>query len=239
MFTIEVVASTLQSCISAQKGGARRIELCSALATAGVTPSAGLIQLVKQYVTIPVVVMIRPREGDFCYSHHEYETMKRDIQHAKVMGADGVVLGLLSRDGTVNSKMTYDLVQVALPMKVTFHRAIDIVPDIFEAMEAVMTVGCERILTSGGKKTGVEGIEIIREMANRAGDKIAIMPGGGITAESLSAMLTANIHDYHLSGRVAVSSPIKTDVFEMNYAETDAAIIKSVVKKAKEFFMPA
>ncbi|MBL7941545.1 MAG: copper homeostasis protein CutC, partial [Flavobacteriales bacterium] len=165
MFTIEIVATSVQSAIHAQTGGARRIELCSALGTAGITPSSGLIQLVKQYVTIPLYVLIRPREGDFCYSRTELETIRRDIENAKVMGADGIVAGLLDENNEVELKKMRDLVQWALPMKTVFHRAFDITPNLFESAEAIIETGCERILTSGGAASGPEGIETIRALA--------------------------------------------------------------------------
>jgi copper homeostasis protein len=235
-FTIEVVATSVQSCIAAQTGGARRIELCSALATAGVTPSSALIQLAKQYVTIPIYVMIRPREGNFCYDRIELEVIKRDIENAKIMGADGIVLGVLNDDGTVNVKGTKKLVELSLPLPVTFHRAIDITPDIEDALEAIIDTGCTMVLTSGGKATGPEGIEVISQLADQADGRIRIMPGGGIRPETFPQMLHPKIFDYHLSGRTPVTSSYQTDLFDMNYAETDSAAIKTVVDRAKKYF---
>ncbi len=235
-FTIEVVATSVQSCINAQAGGARRIELCSALATAGVTPSSGLIQLVKNYVTIPIYVMIRPREGDFCYSRPELEVMKQDIENCKVMGADGIVFGILHEDGRVNETVTSKLVELCNPLPVTFHRAIDITPNMMDALETIIDCGCERILTSGGKTTGPEGIANIIALNEKAAGRIFIMPGGGIRPDTFEVMLNEGITDYHLSGRIPKKGTLPTTLFDMDWAETDEDAIRSVVKRAKEFF---
>ena len=235
-FTIEVVATSVESCIQAQKGGARRIELCSALSTSGITPSSGLIQIAKQYVTIPIYIMIRPREGDCCYGRNELEVMKRDIENAKVMGADGIVFGVLDEEGKVNEMVTKKLVELCNPMPVTFHRAIDITPNMFDAMESIIQCGCERILTSGGKATGPEGISRILELNEKADERILIMPGGGITPETFPTMLNAGIRDYHLSGRKPHKGTLPTTLFDMDWAETSSESIKQVVDQAKDFF---
>lgn len=238
MFTIEIVATSVQSAINAQTGGARRVELCSALGTAGITPSSGLIQLVRQYTTIPVYVLIRPREGDFCYSRVELETIRRDIENAKVMGADGIVTGLLDENNEVEVKKMRDVVQWALPMKTVFHRAFDITPDLFESAEAVIETGCERILTSGGAASGPEGIEVIRQLAAKTQGRISIMPGGGITSETIGNLFTHGISDYHLSARKPVAPKNTATLFDMHYAETDTETVRAVVRQAKSFFMP-
>jgi copper homeostasis protein len=236
-FTIEVVATSVQSCINAQAGGARRIELCSALSTAGVTPSSGLIQICKRYVTIPIYVMIRPREGDFCYSRNELEVMKQDIENCKIMGADGIVLGVLHEDGTVNDAVTRKLVDMCKPLPVTFHRAMDITPNIKDALEAIIDSGCERVLTSGGAATGPEGIKQIIALNEQAQGRISIMPGGGIRPDTFEQMLNLGITDYHLSGRQPKKGSMPTTLFDMDWAETDPDSIKKVVKRAKEFFL--
>jgi copper homeostasis protein len=238
LFTIEIVATSVQSAINGQTGGARRVELCSALGTAGITPSSGLIQLVRQYITIPVYVLIRPREGDFCYSRVELETIRRDIENAKVMGADGIVTGLLDEHNEVAIKKMRDVVQWALPMKTVFHRAFDITPHLLESAEAVIETGCERILTSGGASSGQAGIDMIRQLAAKTEGRISIMPGGGITAESIGGVFTKGITDYHLSARKPVSPKNTATLFDMHYAETDADTVKAVVRQAKAFFMP-
>jgi copper homeostasis protein len=233
---IEVVASSVHSCIEAEKGGAARIELCSALATAGVTPSNGLLVAVKTHISLPVYVMIRPREGDFCYDSLEVETMKREIDGLQSSGADGFVFGVLNANGTVNETLLCELVEYCKPYPVTFHRAIDCTPDLLQALETIIDCGCERVLTSGGKPTGPEGIEMISQLADLAGERISIMPGGGIRPETFQSMLRKNIHEYHLSGRLPIKSQAPSTLFDMNWAETDEASIRSVVDMAAHFF---
>lgn len=235
-FTIEVVASSVLSCIRAEAGGAQRIELCSALATAGVTPSSGLLEMVKKNVSLPVYVMIRPREGDFCYDKTEVDVMKSEIENLQKSGADGFVFGVLHPDGRVDTRITTELVNFCKPYPVTFHRAFDCTPFLTESLEAVIDCGCERILTSGGKATGPEGIEHIAELAELAGDRIFIMPGGGIRPDTFPWMLRQHIREYHLSGRLPVHSPMPSQMFDMNWAETDEASIREVVTKAENFF---
>ncbi|MBL0317440.1 MAG: copper homeostasis protein CutC [Flavobacteriales bacterium] len=235
-FTIEVVASSVLSCIRAQAGGAGRIELCSALATAGVTPSSGLLESVKKLISVPVYVMIRPREGDFCYDKTEVDVMKSEIENLQKSGADGFVFGVLHADGRVDTKLTSELVNFCKPYPVTFHRAFDCTPFLSEALEAVIESGCERILTSGGKSSGPEGVEHIAELAELAGDRIFIMPGGGIRPDTFPLMLRKNIREYHLSGRLPVQSTMPSTLFDMNWAETDEASIREVVGRAQTFF---
>lgn len=236
MYTIEIVASTVQSCIAAEKGGAKRVELCSALATAGVTPSAAFIEITKKSISIPVYVMIRPREGDFCYSAQEIDVMKREIDLAKSLGADGIVFGLLHANGTVNGQLTRELVEYCKPLPVTFHRAIDITPNLFDAAEAIIDAGCIRILTSGGKKMGPDGVQTLHALAEKTEGRIEIQPGGGITLESIDVLFHPLIRNYHMSARTAAVPSMQSDIFDMNWAETDEEIVRKVVAKAEAFF---
>ena len=235
-FTIEVVTSSVRSSVNAQNGGAGRIELCSALATAGVTPSSGLLEAVKQHVRIPVYVMIRPREGDFCYDKYELEVMKREIDLLKKSGADGFVFGVLHDNGMVNFEITKQLVDYCKPLPVTFHRAFDCTPDLAEALETIIETGCERILTSGGKANGLEGIGNIIDLNQKAAGRISLMPGGGIRPETFDDILHTEIREYHMSGRSMIKSPMYPTLFEMDWAETETAAIKTVVAKCAEIF---
>ncbi len=235
-FTIEVVASSVKSCVNAERGGATRIELCSALATAGVTPSTGLLLAVKKHISLPVYVMIRPREGDFHYDKEEMEVFKYEIENLQKAGADGFVFGILNEDETVNTPLMREMVNFCKPFPVTFHRAIDCTPDIFQALEAIIDSGCERILTSGGKASGPEGVATIIQLAEKAENRIKIMPGGGIRPDTFPLMLHPLIKDYHLSGRLPQISHAKSTLFDMNWAETDEASIRKVVESAAEFF---
>jgi copper homeostasis protein len=220
-YLIEVVASTVHSCVEAELGGAGRIELCSALGSAGITPSSGLLEVVKRHISIPVYVMIRPREGDFTYSNQEIEVMLREIDMLGASGADGFVFGALKTDGTIDDELTSRLVKHCGTTPVTFHRAVDLSPDPIQAVRVIIDCGCERILSSGGKKSAPEGIETILAMHDAAGGKISIMPGGGINANAFEKIYHPDISEYHLSGRVPRLSHSPSTLFDMDWAETE------------------
>lgn len=178
--TTEIVVFNIESAINAQKGGADRIELCDNPAEGGTTPSFGVMEIVRQAVSMDVFAMVRPRGGDFVYSAFEYYAMKRDIEMCKRASMDGVVLGILKPDGTLDKDRCKKLIDAARPMKVTCHRAFDVTRDPFEALEACIEVGFDRILTSGQAQTAPEGLTLIKELVERAGNRISIMPGSGI-----------------------------------------------------------
>jgi copper homeostasis protein len=178
--TTEIVVFNIESAINAQKGGADRIELCDNPAEGGTTPSFGVMEIVRQAVSMDVYAMVRPRGGDFVYSAFEYYAMKRDIEMCKRASMDGVVLGILKPDGTLDKDRCKKLIDAARPMKVTCHRAFDVTRDPFEALEAGIEVGFDRILTSGQAQTAPEGLTLIKELVERAGNRISIMPGSGI-----------------------------------------------------------
>ncbi len=197
---IEVCAYSLASCLTAQRAGASRVELCGGMAEGGTTPSAGLIQLAHQQLSIPLYVMIRPRGGDFLYTESEYAVMQADIRLAKAAGADGMVLGILRADGTVNEAQTHQLVELAKPLPVTFHRAFDMTCDPLEALEAVIRTGAVRILTSGMHQTAEAGLVIIRQLAEQASGRIEIMAGAGVNVQNAQQLVKAGVDALHLSG---------------------------------------
>ena len=199
--TIEVCAYSLESCQNAQLAGAGRVELCGGLGEGGTTPSAGLIALVREHLQIPVYVMIRPRGGDFVYDEQELEVMRRDIDIARRLGADGVVLGVLKPDGRVDVATTRELVELAAPMGVTFHRAFDLTPDPLEALEMVIETGAERILTSGQKPAAPQGRKLLESLAEQADGRIEIMAGGGVNADNAPLLVAAGVHALHLTGK--------------------------------------
>src|SRR5277367_273554 len=154
---IEVCIDSVASAVAAKRGGAARIELCGGLIEGGVTPSAGLIEMTRAAVTLPLHVMIRPRGGDFCYDFHEFEIMQRDIALARQLGANGVVFGILDVNANVDVERTRQLVNLARPIEVTFHRAFDMTSDLSRALEDVCTAGVDRVLISGGEQTSLQG----------------------------------------------------------------------------------
>ena len=205
--TFEICIDSVESAIAAQQGGAHRVELCDSLIEGGTTPSAGTIALARRQVDIDVNVIIRPRGGDFCYSDIEFEIMKYDIEQAKQLGANGVVIGLLNPDGAVDVERTQQLVELARPLSVTFHRAFDMTRDPFEALEAIINVGVDRILTSGQEPSVLEGLDLIAELVQKAGDRIIIMPGGGITERNIGKIVAqSGVKEVHVVGVVSAES---------------------------------
>src|ERR1700689_25879 len=206
---IEVCVDSVTSAGAAERGGARRIELCSDLLEGGVTPSAGLIELVRARTSIGLQVMIRPRGGDFCYTQEEFETMRRDIVAARNLGADGVVVGILNANGSVDIERTRDLVELTRPLSVTFHRAFDMSADLFRALESICTTGADRLLTSGGKKTAPQAVEPITRLVEAARGRIAIMACGGINHHNAASIIEqTGVKEIHVGLRSPVASPM-------------------------------
>jgi len=207
---LEVCIDSVESAIAAERGGAERVELCSDLLEGGITPGAGLIASVRSRIAIDLFVMIRPRGGDFCYTDFEFEVMQQEITHARHLGANGIVLGLLDEQGKVDEARTRKLVELARPLPVTFHRAIDMTPDLSAALEDVVATGASRILTSGGAPNATRGVRQIARMVEAAKGRIAIMPGGGITVNSIMTIAeTTGATEFHSSARTAFPSPVR------------------------------
>ncbi|MGP0020316.1 MAG: copper homeostasis protein CutC [Candidatus Sulfotelmatobacter sp.] len=207
---IEVCVDSVASAVAAQQGGATRIELCSDLIEGGITPSAGLIGAVRARVSIGLQVIIRPRGGDFCYTDDEVEIMRRDIAVAKELGADGVVLGILDVDGHVDVRCTRQLVELARPLNVTFHRAFDMSADLFQSLEDVCATGVDRLLTSGAEQKCLQGAETIARLAKSARGRIAIMAGGGIGDYDSAAIIErTGVREIHVGLSTPVPSPMR------------------------------
>ncbi len=242
-YLVEVCAANIQSAMAAQKGGAGRIELCDNLYEGGTTPSFSMIKKVRSLLKIELNVMIRPRGGDFCYSPEEFEIMMNDIQICRELRVDGVVLGILLPDGTVDAKRCQTLVEQAWPMSTTFHRAIDVCRDPFEALETISGLEMDRILTAGQQNQVTEGLELIGEMVKRAGDRIIIMPGSGIRPANIKSIRDATgAREFHLTGRKLFESPMvcrKDHIFmgglpeipENDFYVTDPEVIRQVVQQ--------
>lgn len=205
---LEICIDSVESAIAAERGGAQRVELCSDLLEGGITPSAGLIATVRKSIAIGLFVMIRPRGGDFCYTPMEFEVMQDDIRQARRLGADGIVLGLLDEQGHVDVPRTRQLVELAGPLPVTFHRAIDMTPSPSEALIDVVATGACRILTSGGAPTAERGSREIARMVGTAQGRIAIMAASGITAQTVATIAkTTGVTEFHTSARTETGSP--------------------------------
>jgi copper homeostasis protein len=206
---IEVCVDSVASALAAERGGAARVELCSSLLEGGVTPSAGLIELVRNRTSIALQLMIRPRGGDFCYAPEEFETMRCDILVAKKLGVDGVVLGILDTEGNVDVESTQQLVELARPLNVTFHRAFDMSVDIFRALEDVCRTGADRLLTSGGERSAVQAIQPIARLVQAARGRIAIMVCGGIDDRNAASIVEeTGVREIHVGLRSPVASPM-------------------------------
>lgn len=201
----EICIDSVEGAIAAQEGGGNRVELCANLLEGGTTPTAGTIELARKKIDIDLNVMIRPRGGDFCYSPVEFEVMKLDIQTAKQLGANGVVIGLLNEDGSIDLERTRTLADLARPLTVTVHRAFDMTRDPFRALEDLISLGIDRVLTSGQEITVLEGLDLITELVKQAGDRIIVMPGGGITDRNIGKIVKqCQPKEIHVAGLVSI-----------------------------------
>lgn len=206
-FKLEICSFDLVSALLAQEAGAHRIELCAAPAEGGTTPGPGTIRTARERLHIDLYPIIRPRGGDFLYTDEEYETMLKEVDYCKQAGCDGVVIGLLNADGTIDKNRAARLVELAYPMGVTFHRAFDWAINPFEALEDIISIGCERILTSGQRPAAVEGAALINELVRQADDRIIIMPGSGVRADNILHLAEkTDASEFHTSARTVARS---------------------------------
>lgn len=187
-YIIEIATSDFETTKSAVAGGADRIELCANLAEGGVTPSYGILKQCREKFSLPIYPMIRPRGGEFLYSDDEFTLMLHDVKVCKNLGYDGVVIGMLNRDGSIDISRCKKLVEAAYPLGVTFHRAFDRCSEPLEALEQLIEMGCERILTSGQQPAAPEGVKLIAQLNTSADNRIIIMPGSGINAANIKMM---------------------------------------------------
>ncbi len=237
---LEVTVDSITSMLTAIKAGADRIELCSAHSLGGLTPSYGLMKKAKELTDIEIFILIRPRSGDFLYDEHEFETMKEDISVVKEMGFDGIVTGVLLSDGRIDIERMRELVEVAKPLKVVFHRAFDDAKDPIEDVDKLIEMGVIRILTSGQRANALEGAEYIAEVQKRFGNQIDIMPGAGVNADNIEEIynITGCTH-YHLSGKVNVGSRMeyKEYIKRMNTPESELIVERAnydLLKRARD-----
>jgi copper homeostasis protein len=240
-YELEVIAFDLASCTTAAENGATRIELCANPHEGGTTPSFGMIKEARKISATKLFPIIRPRGGDFYYSSHEFNSMLHDIQICHDLGCDGVVIGMLKKDGTVDIEKNKELVDAAKGMEVTFHRAFDRVNDPFIALEHIISMGCKRILTSGLKPTVMDGIETLKELVNRAGTRIKIMPGSGVRSNNIIQLAQyTNATSFHSSARKMNDSAMIFQNLEMKesliYATIDPDEVKGLKNKLDIYF---
>lgn len=206
---LEICCANIASALNAQAAGADRIELCDNLWEGGTTPSFGMLKVLRQELKIQIFVLIRPRGGDFLYSDAEFQVMLQDIYLAKELGADGIVSGILKADGTVDCDRTTALIEAASPQPFTFHRAFDCCRDLNEALEDIIFCGAKRILTSGGKNSVAEGIELLTALNKQAAGRIIILPGGGINSQNIQSIKEqSGCSEFHLSAKKLSKSDI-------------------------------
>jgi len=242
MIQMEVCANNVASAMAAQEGGAIRVELCDNLQDGGTTPSYAQIKLAKELLKINVYPIIRPRGGDFLYSDLEFNLMKTDIEVCKSLNCDGVVIGILKSDGSVDKERCATLIALASPMKVTFHRAFDNCNDMEKALEDIIEIGCERILSSGGKVTALEGAEKLKALIKLAAGRISIMPGAGVRENNIADIISiTGATEFHSTAKKMVTSEMKfkntevsmgTAADEYSFELTDAEIVKNLIAKA-------
>ncbi|MFW0715480.1 copper homeostasis protein CutC [Pedobacter sp. N23S346] len=213
---LEVCANSYASALAAQNGGAKRVEFCDNLAEGGTTPSYGQIALAKRNLTIEVWPIIRPRGGDFLYSDLEFDLMIEDIKTCKSLQCEGIVIGILKADGSIDVERCKILIELAKPMPVAFHRAFDMSNDMEKALEDLIELGIVRVLSSGGATSAFSGIEPLAELVKQANGRITIMPGAGINTGNIQALYTqTGATEFHASAKVFVQS-------KMTYRNTAA-----------------
>ncbi|MEJ7767755.1 MAG: copper homeostasis protein CutC [Chitinophagaceae bacterium] len=232
---IEICCYNLSSCLVAQASGADRIEFCDNPAEGGTTPSYGAISLARKKLQVPLFPIIRARGGDFLYNDDEYLIMQQDVKTCKEIGCDGVVVGILNQDGSIDKKRSAKLVQIAYPMSVTFHRAFDRTRNLFDALEDIIDIGCERILTSGGMPTALEGTACISQLVKQANERIIIMPGAGIRSGNIENLVhSTRAEEFHSSASRHVTGSMQFLNLEMNenlyYTASDGEEVKRIVQ---------
>ena len=235
--TFELCAETMQACLAAREGGAARIELCSALSEDGLTPSHGFIQAAVKESGLPVYVLLRPRAGDFVYSDAEFALMREDLLHARALGASGFVLGILRADGTIDAERTRELVELAAPLEVTFHRAFDLTPSLDGALEDVIATGCRRVLTSGGERDVVAGSGNLARLVVRAAGRIDIAVGGGLRLDKATFVARATqARHFHGSVRRRVEI-VRTNGLSQSFITeyvVDSDDIRSIIEALRK-----
>ncbi len=243
---LEVCCYSLHSAITAEQAGAGRIELCAGIYEGGTTPSSATIAMAKQLLSIPVNVIIRPRGADFCYSDMEFNCMLADIEYCKKTGVSGIVSGVLNVNGTIDMERTKKLIDAAGPLSFTFHRAFDMVRDQEKALQQLIDLGVDRILTSGGMATAEQGMVNLSNLVKKAQQKIIIMPGCGINSKNIAMLKnTTKANEFHCSAKKLVDCRVhyknpnismggESSIPEFAYYETNKKEVDAIVQQLSE-----
>ncbi len=233
---LELCVETLQGCEAARDGGVDRIELCAALSEGGVTPSRGFLRAALEDSSVPVHALMRPRSGNFVYSAAEFRGLCADVEDALVSGAAGIVFGVVTADRRIDRTRTKELIRLAAGRSVTFHRGFDRTANLFDALESLIDLGCDRILTSGGRPTVSEGYETLAALVQRARGRIRIAAGGGVTLLNASRLMQIDGLDLHASLR---PKAIAVDAMDPLWKEEDASRISAdAVRTLREIVHP-
>lgn len=231
-FKLEIIGFNIESCITAQDAGANRIELCASPGEGGTTPSYAFIKTAREKLRIDLYAMVRPRGGDFLYGEEDFEIMKKDVAICKENGCNGIVTGILTKEGKVDKKRCGQLIELAYPLKATFHRAFDRVNDPFQALKDVIDLGFERILTSGLKPKAIDGADLLSQLIKQSNERIIIMPGSGINSQNIiSIAKTTGAREFHSSASVSTQSKMEFVNDKMNEDLTYVAANKSEIKQ--------
>lgn len=239
-FKFEICANSVESCLAAQEGGADRVELCAGIPEGGTTPSYGEIKQARKLLTkTKLHVIIRPRGGDFLYTPLELERMEEDIRICRELGVDGVVFGCLTEEGEIDREANRRLVELARPMSATFHRAFDRTADPMKALEDIISLGCNRILTSGQQPKAIDGISLLAQLEKKLKEyplpPIQLLAGSGVNEENIRQIFDATgIHEYHFSARVNVVSKMKHYNHEVYMGAKGADESNSLVTSAEK-----
>ena len=230
---LEICANSYQSALNAQNAGADRIELCSELSVGGITPSYGLLKQVSENITIPVNVLIRLRNGNFCYSDDEFDVMKKNIKLCKELGFNGIVSGVLNLDNSIDLVRTKELIELAKPLSFTFHRAFDCVSNPEESLQQLIDLKVDRILTSGLQEKAIDGIDLLKKLNSIADNKIIILPGSGINPKNVPLFKNAGFLEVHTSASKSVKQESKKSYFDAVQTVSDVKTIKAILKEIK------
>lgn len=229
---LEIIGFNIESCIAAQEAGANRIELCTGPGEGGTTPSHAFIKAAREKLQIDLYAMIRPRGGDFLYSDHDFEIMKNDVSICKDLGCDGIVTGILMKDGNVDKKRCKELIEIAYPLEATFHRAFDRIADPFEGLEDIIELGFARILTSGLKPKAIDSLDVLSQLIKQSDERIIVMPGSGVTAENIITIAeNTGATEFHSSASLSQESKMEYINSQMNESLNHISVNKEAVKK--------